>query len=194
MTRHLLPVFPIALLGATIVIYHLTLDGHQDWGHLLWKMSATICIMIGLGIQSIFSLNYMKYHFLNETRDTFYSRNIGSYNVVQWINKNLTSSDRIVNPIRYLNYLIEVPYFYFKNYSQIQIDTHSSASSEKILGQLNAEKVSHTINWNPMADTLANKNIFKVLISFETDEYLSRTLGISVKSKSRIFRINNEIK
>ena len=37
-------------------------------------------------------------------------------------------------------------------------------------------------------------HLFKVLISFETDEYLSRTLGISVKSKSRIFRINNEIK
>ena len=136
----------------------------------------------------------MKYHILKETRDTFYSRNVGSYNVVQWINKNMTSSDRIVNPIRYLNYLIEVPYFYLKNSSQILIDTHSSASTERIIGQLNAENVSHIINWNSMADTLVKKNIFKVLISFDTDAYLSRTLGISVKSKSRIFRINNEIK
>ena len=194
MSRHLLPVFPIALLGATIVIHHLTLDGHQAWGHLLWKMSATTCILIGFVIQSIFSLNYMKYHFLNETRDTFYSRNVGSYNVVQWINKNLTSSDRIVNPIRYLNYLIEVPYFYLKSYSQIQIETHSLANTERIIGQLNTENISHTINWTPMADTLVHKDIFNILISFDTEDYLSRTLGISVKSKSRIFSINNEIK
>jgi hypothetical protein len=194
MTRHLLPIYPIMLISATVIIYHLAIEMKQKWGHLLWKMSSIICILIGLGIQSLFMINYVKFHFLQETRDSFYSRNIGSYNVVQWINKNLTSSDRVVNPIRYLNYLIEVPYFYLKISSQILIDTHSSASTERIIGQLNAEDVSHIINWNSMTDTLVKKNIFKVLISFDTDAYLSRTLGISVKSKNRIFRINNEIK
>jgi hypothetical protein len=191
MTRHLLPIYPIILISATVIIYHLAIEMKQKWGHLLWKMSATICILIGFGIQSLFMTNYVKYHLLQETRDSFYSRNVGSYNVVQWINKNLTSSDRIVNPIRYLNYLIEVPYSYLKNPSKILIDTHSSASSERIIAQLNAKNVSHVINWNSMADTLAQKNIFKVLISFDTEAKHSRTLGISEKSKNKIFRINN---
>ena len=110
---------------------------------------------------------------------------------MQWINRNLNTSDRIANPIRYLNYLIEVPYLYLKSPSQILTDNHSSASSERIIRQLNTENISHIIDWNPTTDTLLNKNIYKVLISFETVGYLSRTLGIPVDSKSRILRINN---
>ena len=177
MTRHLLPIYPIALLGATIVIHHLTLDGHQAWGHLLWKMSATICILIGLGIQSIFSLNYIKYHILQETRDTYYSRNIGQYNVVQWINKNLTSSDRILTPIRYLNYLIEVPYFYLKDSSQILIDTDSLAGSEKIYNQLKSQNITHLINWANHSDILVDSGLFNEFMRFNTVSFQSRTLS-----------------
>ena len=176
-TRHLLPIYPIALLGATIVIHHLTLEGHQAWGHLLWKMSATICILIGIGIQSIFSLNYMKYHILKETRDTFYSRNIGYYNVVQWVNKNLTSSDRILTPIRYLNYLIEVPYFYLKDSSQILIDTDSLAGSEKIYNQLKSQNITHLINWGNHSDILVDSGLFNEFMRFNTVSFQSRTLS-----------------
>ena len=194
MTRHLLPIYPIVLISATVVIYHLALEMKQTWGHFLWKMSSTICILIGLGVQSFFMTNYVKFHFLQETRDLFYLRNVSHYNLVQWINRNLNTSDRIANPIRYLNYLIEVPYLYLKSPSQILTDNHSSASSERVIRQLNTENISHIIDGNPTTDTLLNKNIYKILISFETVVYRSRTLGISVKSKNRIFRINNEIK
>ena len=193
MTRHLLPIFPILLVSTTVVIYHLAIVLKKTWWHVLLKMSATICILIGLGIQSLFMINYLKYHFLQETRDVFYLRNVGRYNLVQWINQNLTKTDRIGNPIRYLNYLLEVPYIYLHNSSYIT-NARSSTATEKIIRQLKAENISHIINWNPIADILVRNNIFKVLISFDTVTFHSRTLGIPEKSKSIIFRINNEIK
>jgi hypothetical protein len=194
MTRHLLPIYPITLLGASVIIYRLTLDGHKVWGHFLWKMSATICILMGLGIQSLFMINYVKYHLLQETRDSFYSRNISYYNVVQWVNKNLSPSDRILNPVRYLNYLFEVPYFYLKSSSQILIEDHSSANTEKIYNQLITQRITHIINSDGIADILVDRGLFYDLKKFNTVVYYSRTLGVSEKSKSKIFRINNEIK
>jgi hypothetical protein len=95
-------------------------------------------------------------------------RNVGYYNVLQWINKNLSTSDRIANPIRYLNYLFEVPYFYLRNSSQNLINTHSLDNIDKIIKQLNTENINHIIDWNELAKILVNKKIYKVLISFDT--------------------------
>ena len=150
---------------------------------------------MGLGIQSLFTLNYVKYHLTQESRDAYYLRNIGSYNLVQWINKNLGTSDRIANPIRYLNYLFEVPYFYLRSSSQNLINyPHSLDNIDKIIKQLNTENINHIIDWHEVTKILVKKKIYKVLISFDTVALSSRTLGISEKSKSRIIRINNEIK
>ena len=193
MTRHLIPIYPIAVICFTVVVYHLAIELKQTWGHLLWKMSATICILIGLGIQSLFMINYVKYHLLQETRDSFYLKNVGQYNLVQWINKNLTTSDRIANPIRYLNYLLEVPYIYLTNPKQLQIGTHSTSRSERIIEKLTGKIVTHVIGWNHIVDNMVKKNIYKA-ISFEVVTYNSRTLGIPKKSKIKVFRINNGIK
>ena len=156
-------------------------------------MSATICILMGLGIQSLFMINYVKYHLLQETKDSFYLRNVGHYNIVQWVNKSLTTSDRIANPIRYLNYLLEVPYIYLGNPNQLQISTHSTSRSERIIEKSTGKIVNNVIGWNHIIDNMVKKNIYKA-ISFEVDIYNSRTLGILKKSKIKFFRINNEIK
>jgi len=193
MTRHLLPIYPIMLISATVIIYHLAIEMKQKWGHLLWKMSATICILIGLGIQSLFMINYVKFHFLQETRDSFYLRNVGQYNLVQWVNKSLTTSDRISNPIRYLNYLLEVPYIYLRTPLKLQIGNHSTSGSERIIEKLTGKIVTHVIGWNHIVDNMVKKNIYKA-ISFDVVAYSSRTLRITKKSTRKIFHINSEMK
>ena len=176
MTRHLLPIYPILLIGATVVIHHLALEMNHTWGHLLWKMSATICILMGLGVHSVFTLNYANYHLTQETRGAFYMRNVGYYNVLQWINKNLSKSDRIANPIRYLNYLLEVPYYYLNRSYQVIIDTQLSANIDRFIGQLNTEKISHIIDCKDVGDTFVNRRAFHRLKLFQTVAYRSRTL------------------
>ena len=178
MTRHLLPIYPIVLISATVIIYHLAIEMKQKWGHLLWKMSAIICILIGLGIQMIFSVNYAKYHFLQETRDAFYLRNTGRYNVVQWINNNLSTLDRVANPVRYLNYLFEVPYFYLAT-AQSLVNIHSLVGSETIFDQLKSQKITHIIDWGPNGDILVESGLFFDLKKFDSHVYYSRTLNAS---------------
>lgn len=191
--RHLLPIYPIVLLASTIVVYRLALDGHQTWSCMLWRMSATVCILIGLVIQSLFALNYAKYHLRQETRDMFYSRNIGHYNVVLWINNNLNSSDRVANPIRYINYLFEVPYIYMKNESQVLIDTHSFDDSERIFNQLIIQKITHIINGENRINILESRNRLCDVKEFDTVYYSSRTLELPTKSSCSIVHINSEI-
>ena len=161
-------------------------------GHSLWKMSATICILMGFGIQSIFSINYIKYHLSQETRDTFYLRNIGYYNVVQWINKNLTLADRVANPIRYLNYLLQVPYLYLKSSSQFLIDTNSLNDSERVFKQLKTQRINYIIGWKDIGDILVSKNLFYNKQKFNTVVYISRTLGISKRVTVVVFAIREK--
>ena len=130
-------------------------------------------------VLSILSINYLKYHLSQETRDTFFLRNVGYYNVVQWINKNLTLSDRVGNPIRYLNYLLQVPYFYLKGSSQVLIDTNSLNDSRRVFKQLKTQRINYIIDWYDMGDILVSKNLFYNIQSFNTVVYNSRTLGSS---------------
>jgi len=190
MTRHLLPIYPILLIGGTIVIHNLAIETKLSWGHLLLKLSTTFCILIGIGIQTLFTLNYAKYHLRQETRDAFYLRNVGNYNVVQWINNNLSTHDRIANPIRYLNYLFEVPYLYVKRSSQIFIDTHSTDSTERIMVQLNTENISHIICWPDISETLIKKDKFHSLKVFKSIVYNSRTLGEMTTTTCKIIQKN----
>ena len=180
------------MLGGIVVLYYITLEFKTSWCEHLLKASAVVCIFMGFGIHILFSLNYMKYYILQETRDMFYARNIGSY-VVQWINNNLTSSDRIANPTRYLNYLLEVPYIYLNNPKQLQIGAQSIFSSERIIEKLTGKIVTHVIDWSQIVDNMVKKNIYSV-ITFEVITYNSRTLGIPKKSKRNIFLIKNGIK
>jgi len=88
---------------------------------------------------------------------------------------------------------LEVPYIYLTNPKQLQIGTHSTSRSERIIEKLNGKIVTHVIGWNHIVDNMVKKQIYKA-ISFDVVAYSSRTLGVSKKYKSKIFRINNGIK
>jgi hypothetical protein len=88
---------------------------------------------------------------------------------------------------------LEVPYIYLGNPAQLQIGNHSTSRSERIIEKLTGKIVTHVIGWNQIVDTMVKKHIYKAII-FDVVTYSSRTLGISEKSKNKIFRINNEIK
>jgi len=88
---------------------------------------------------------------------------------------------------------LEVRYIYLWDSNQLQISTHSTSRSERIIEKSTGKIVTHVIGWNHIIDNMVKKNIYKA-ISFEVDIYNSRTLGILKKSKIKVFRINNEIK
>ena len=162
---------------------------HQWWYQSLLKMSAIVCVLMGLGVHSLFALNYAKYISNSESREQFYLRNVGYYNVVKWINDNLTSSDRIINPIRYNNYLFEVPYFYLNDSSQPVIGNHSLVNSVKFIKQLEMQRISHILICDTMAGEMLSSVQYQELKKINTVTYSSRTLGVSDKTSCKIFQI-----
>jgi hypothetical protein len=195
MMRHILPVYSLLLIGATVIVKRL----EEKHGILLLQTSMTICIIMGLGIHSLFGLNYFKYHVKSESREEFLARNVGYYNVVQWINANLPDNARIANPIRYLNYLIEKPYIYLNAESQALVETHKHSNLKKLLRQLDEQQITHIIIspsvelWKTSKNNLLDKLIYSKVIlpiqSFDTYTYHSRTLGKSSRTSAGIIRL-----
>ena len=180
MTRHLVPVYPVGILFASVVIHHSFHGLNKTFGHLLWKMSVTICILMGLLVQTLFAINYAKYHLTQETRDAFYLRNIGHYNVVQWINENLNASDKVGNPVRYLNYLIEIPYYSLRS-TQSLIEKYLPNEKRDVYNQLKKQNITHVIC--DLDSNFSNKKYF------ETNVFSSRTLNKSTKSSCNIVKL-----
>ena len=205
MTRHLLPVYSTVILSSTIILFQLSYINGFIWCRQLFIISSTICIILGLGIHCIFSTNYIKHHFINENRDQYYYRNIGYYNVVKWINLNLTKENKVVNPIRYLNYLIDIPYFYLKINYQTLIRIDSSFEIDKIINDLNKQKISHIIispKWEEQSiigddykiySKIASKKLLTIIKDFNSKSFTSRTLGTPSSETASILAFDKNL-
>jgi len=198
MTRHLLPIYAIIILSSTILIYKSYHIKGFIWCRYIFILSSSICIIIGIGIHIIFASNYLKYHLIDENRDQFYHRNVGYYNVVKWINTNLSKNDIVVNPIRYINYLLDIKYFYLRKNYQTSIIIDSNLDIKKIIKDLQKNNITHIIispKWEEQSifgddhkiySELATKNWLTKLIDFETKSFPSRTLGVASKETASI--------
>ena len=107
-------------------------------------------------------------------------RNGGHYNVVKWINENLKESNRIGNKIRYLNYLIEIPYYSLRR-TQFLNDRYPSTSTANTYNQLKKLNITHVI-----CDLGSN---FSSKYFFETTTFSSRRLGEPTKSSCNIVKL-----
>lgn len=200
LTRQILPVYPLVLLGAIVCLERISVYPGQQWYKKLLTLSTSICVIIGMCIYSLFSFNNIKYHWQNETRDQFYSRNIGYYNVAQWINANLSQTDKVGNPVRYLNYLINIPYFNISSALQDLVTIHTSIGLEKLFSQLNHLDINYIIVSFHEKDTpLYRDNSFIKLINngiaipvqdFNTKIYSSRTFQQQYTTKAGIIKID----
>ncbi len=99
--RHLLPVFPVVLLVLTVAAVRFA--AIRDLRAPLVG-AAAITIVLQLGGQAFFGLNYARHLFTGESRDAFLQRNVYNFGLVPWINAHLTASDRVLTTERQLLY------------------------------------------------------------------------------------------
>jgi hypothetical protein len=141
--RHLLPIYPLLLICLSTAA--------QRWvvatGYSRPLILATfLSIGIQLGGHGVFTINYARHIFSNETRDQFLTRNVGEYRAIQWINKNLTATDKVYSMLRHVNYLFEVPNFYAHFLQEATTDIRPSANNPKLfLHQLNKFGITHIL-------------------------------------------------
>lgn len=201
--RHLTPVLPLILLV-------LTLAAHR-WAFArgtIKPLMAVVIVTLGfqLAAYSLFGLNYARYFVSGETREVFLRRNVHSYDVVPWINENLSSDDRLYLISRQLNYLLDVPYFYASTRQEGQIDIRPNANDPQLfLRQLKVLGISHLLvgglppedsnaptnsieQWRP----LVRAGCLDVTDEIETQTVGSRSLGQITQSRSYILTMSHK--
>jgi len=194
----LVPIYPVALMMA------MTLSCR--WSQITGTekplvLAAALVLGLQLAADSVSSINYMRYQFSGESRDGFLARNISGYNAVQWLNKNLEPTDRVLIDRRELIYLVDVPTFYAHASNQNLIDVRLQAFNPSLFyQQLKKSGITHilaitdTIDENRSSGGSNGSNQWKVLLSMGCVEEIqrlkyngisSRSLAISVKSEQK---------
>ncbi|MDA1090948.1 MAG: glycosyltransferase family 39 protein [Proteobacteria bacterium] len=199
--RHLMPVLPLALLILTFAAHRWA----RAHGLLNLLMAATlITVGIQLAGSAVFSLNYVRHFISGETRQAFLHRNVSGYDIVPWVNQNLTSDDRLYLHSRQLNYLLRVPYFYAHTHQESWVDTRPEASDpSKFLHQLRKLGITHLLvapgqaieppdkglnQWRP----LLRAGCVEIAKEIETLSIGSRSLGSLSPNRAYILKMTNE--
>ena len=189
-TRHLLPIYPLILIGllpaAVAFARRVSLVPPL-------AVAIAITLAIQLGGQAIFSVNYARYVFSDETRDQFRGRNVPGANTAQWINRELPPGAKLGFMNRQLAYLIDRPNFMMHPHLQVVVDSRPTANDEKtFIAQAQKQGLTHFLisgNWQSskpqtehsapffaMIQRLVNSGCLHRVRSFNTIHIPSRTL------------------
>ena len=145
--RHLLPIYPLLVVIVTAAI--------QRWHRptmVTGAMAITLAIH-GMGL-GLFEMNFVQRIVRDESRDAFLTRMVGGYDSAQWANSHLGPNDRLFNPVRTINYYLNVPYFYAAHWFQGLVDMRATATDpRKFLSQLQQQGITYVLS--PLQSTLA---------------------------------------
>ncbi|MBL6932441.1 MAG: glycosyltransferase family 39 protein [Rhodospirillales bacterium] len=196
--RHLVPVYPVALLVCTYLAVRWSKSAKTAWPLYVATLLTLVIQMAGHGASS---LNYARYLFLGETRDAYYERNISGYAAVKWINDNLSSGKKVMFRNRELNYLIDAPSFYAHPSNEVLVDIrHDAENAQLYFRQLQNLGVTHILTLNIQNDrpttqeeslgggqwrALFDAGCVKVDASVPYRPILSRSLNITSPIKGR---------
>lgn len=187
--RHLLPVYPIIM----IAFYALALKASEKF-KLARPFAAAVALVliVQLGGHGLFAANYARYIFSSESREAFLERNISSAKAVFWINKNLSSQDRVGYTARGISYLFEIPSFMLHPFSQAVIDFRPTTNdARKFIAQSIKQNINYFLLSEPWyrqdtADHIGSIRMTAALIdagclvkvkTFSVSEIASRTLA-----------------
>ena len=199
--RHLLPVLPLfmVVIGVAAVRFS-SLNTLK--APLLAAVALTLILQ--LGGHGIFSLTYLKHLTSNNNRTEYLSRNVVMYDIVPWINKNLSSLDRLYLSDRQILYYLKVPYFFGSPNVQALVELRRGRfGQETLYQQLKSVGVTHILlnyKTNPVSsrerlpwDSLKVSGCLTLLKKFNLKVFKSRTLpDLSIKSKEiGIFNFND---
>ena len=161
--RHLLPVYPVFLLGAVYAAWR----GAGRLGAMAPLLAAVgLTLAVQLGVHALFTKTPAAGVLRGESRQAFLLRTVHDFTPARWINGNLGPGDRILLIHRHLLYLLEVPYYYPHPAYQRLVDTRSTATDPEVfLAQLRAVGVTHVLSVKPPASVVAVEPGLEYLVS-----------------------------
>lgn len=102
--RHLLPIFTLVLVCLSVAAFRCA-----ERVRLLTPLAAGLglCILIQMGGQAVYGINYARHVLTSETRDEFLRRNVPLYSLVSWFNGQRNAKDKLLVFHRELLYLVD---------------------------------------------------------------------------------------
>jgi hypothetical protein len=142
--RHLLPVLPLILLVVAVPAFRWAKStGRQK----SLAAAITFCLLVQIGAQAIFGLNYARHVWTNETRSEFLARNVPASRFVDWINENLKPRDKVLTFERELLFLFDVPVLYEHKYLRVSPNfSRMENRPDALFATLRDEGVTHILS------------------------------------------------
>jgi|AGTN01.2.fsa_nt_gi hypothetical protein len=140
--RHLLPLLPLVMIPMTVAALALPCRGTRL--AVAVALAATLVLQVaGLGV---FSLKYLRHLASGQPRETMLAELINGWPAVQWINRNLEPTHKVMNGERELNYFFAVPYFYAHYFYQNQVSlADGKGDVRRYWQQLHALGITHLL-------------------------------------------------
>lgn len=193
--RHMLPIYPLLLLCVSVSAVRLA-QAQSSFRPTVYLAFALV-IPLHLVGATLFALNYGKYAFSNETRESFLTRTLSQYGAVPPTNRIISEGDRLLVDTRQLVYYLKGDVFYANPNQQAIVETHSETFAPKSLWkQLQQQKITHILlpfdlkqmkdsnSYKKMMIHLRTKNCLHVIDSFAATSIASRTLPALGRSDS----------
>jgi hypothetical protein len=206
-TRHLLPIYPLLLLG----LFPLAVEWARQ-ANLVRPLAVGVAAAVALQLagQAIFSFNYVRHVFTPETRPQFLARNVPGATSADWINRNLPADAKIAFMNRQLAYLIERPAFSMHPHIQAVIDARMTVGDgARFIRQVRRQGVTHLLlpehryvsdypstesqAFREMISRLRASGCLSIVTEIDTVGISSRTLSQfgakTGRSKDAVFRL-----
>ena len=206
-TRHLLPIYPLILLGLFPVAVNAV---RQTSLSLPLTAGVSAIVAIQIAGQLVFGLNYATYVYGAETRWAFYQRNVPGANSARWVTTELPEKSKVGFMNRQLAYLLRKPSYMIHPHLQVLVDGRATAANERLfIAQIKKQGITHLLlpgDWGPSNAKSANQSNFYGLVhrliqqrclnllrEFDTLSISSRTLrnfgAKDIKSKDTLFEL-----
>ena len=146
--RHLLPVFPLFVLCASVAATRWAAARGQK---RVLGAAVAATLVVQLAGQTVFSVSYARHVLSGESREDFLRRQIGLYPIVPWINATLSATrDRILVNDREILYFIDIPIYLAHPAHQALIDVLPMARDPaRFLHQIRDLGITHILYRHP---------------------------------------------
>jgi hypothetical protein len=140
--RHLLSVYPLLLLCTLAGAARYLQNRPRTNFVICASFAAMLCLQIAG--QAIFSKKFIQYLTTDTTESEYFEKNISGYRVVDWLNQNLKSDQRVMVLNREWLYLLDVPHFFAHPSYQALVEIYPEATDlHRFIDQLKAQGITH---------------------------------------------------
>jgi len=199
--RQMLPALPLLLVCVGVAA--------AKWAKVVEMtklLAAAVLVTLGLQLagQGLFSLGAIKYALKDQSREDYLRRYVTGYATAEWVNGHLKGPVKLYTRMRYLNYLLDVPYFYSHAQQEgVIYNARIATDVQRFFRELNTLGITHMAvfedsqentpphkgghMWRPL---LAAGCLDKIA-EIQVKSLASRTLQIANTSRNFILKMNN---